>query len=92
MKAGVPLELRLGAVVTGGQRSDAGGPLFHATLAATVETGWGLHLFGKPWSKPKPLVIRDDVTFVDQSAADLLLRGRDYETLTADEWSILLGT
>lgn len=92
VKAGVPLELRLGAVITGGRCSDAGGPLFHATLTATVETGWGMKLFGKPWSKPQPLVIREDISFVDQSAADLLLRGRNYETLTADEWSILLGT
>ncbi|RSL69858.1 hypothetical protein CEP53_002053 [Fusarium sp. AF-6] len=88
-KAGVPLELRLGAVVAGGRR---GGPLFHATLTARVETGWGMKLFGKPWSKPQPLVIRDDVSFVDQSAADLELRGRNYETLKADEWSVLLGS
>ncbi|RSL55562.1 hypothetical protein CEP54_009330 [Fusarium duplospermum] len=89
-KAGVPLELRLGAVVAGGRRR--GGPLFHATLTAKVETGWGLKLFGKPWSKPQPLVIRDDVSFVDQSAAGLELRGRNYETLEADEWSVLLGS
>ncbi|RMJ07675.1 hypothetical protein CDV36_012725 [Fusarium kuroshium] len=88
-KAGVPLELRLGAVVAGGRR---GGPLFHATLTARVETGWGMKLFGKPGSKPQPLVIRDDVSFVDQGAADLELRGRDYETLKEDEWSVLLGS
>lgn len=92
MKADVPLELRIGAVVTSGRHPDAGGPLFHATLATTVETGWGLQLFGKPWSKPQLLVIQDDVSFVAQSGADLLLRGRDYETLTTDKWSILLGT
>ncbi|RSM10750.1 hypothetical protein CEP52_003393 [Fusarium oligoseptatum] len=88
-KAGVPLELRLGAVIAGGRRD---GPMFHATLTARVETGWGMKLFGKPWSKPQPLVIRDDVSFVDQSAADLELRGRNYETLKADEWSVLLGS
>lgn len=38
-------------------------------------------------SKPQPLVIRDDVSFVDQSATGLELPGRNYEDLISDEWS-----
>ncbi|GME51973.1 hypothetical protein A1O3_03643 [Neofusicoccum parvum] len=76
---GIPREFRAAVVV----QRDA--PTFMATVQIRAKTSSGLTLFGWPWSRPSPLLFKEDVSFGNGPETNI------FDEMQERHWLELIG-